>query len=71
MPYISVSIPYFIRKEYDFSINSKISFMSLGDEQILTLNISVTNFWRFQYFADFDIKILPLGQNNFDWIAFY
>ena len=56
----------FIRREYGFSINSKISFMSSGDKPILTLKISVTNFCRFRYFADFDIRILLLGQNSFE-----
>ena len=51
----------FIRIECGFSINSKISFMSSGDKTIL---ISVTNFCRFRYFADFDIRILVLGQNS-------
>ena len=60
----------FIRRQYDFSINSKIWFMSSGDKPILALKISVTNFSRFQYFADFDIRIVLLGQNSFEWIAF-
>ena len=38
--------------------------MSLSDKQILTLKISVTNFSRFRYFADFHIKIVPSGQNS-------
>ena len=54
-------------REYGFSINSKISFMSSGDKSILTLKILVTNFCRFWYF---DIKIVLLGQNSFKWIAF-
>ena len=37
---------------------------------ILTLKISVTNFWRFQYVEDFDIKFVLLDENNFEWIAF-
>ena len=40
--------------------------MSSGDKPILTLKISVTNFSRFQYFADFDIRIVLLGQNSFE-----
>ena len=51
----------FIRREYGFSINLEISFMNSGDHPILTLKISVINFCRFRYFADFDIKILLLG----------
>ena len=73
MPYFSMFPSYissfessglnceFTCREYGFSINSEISFISLGDEPILTLKISVTNFRRFRYFADFDIKILPAG----------
>ena len=34
----------FIRGGYGFSINLKISFMSSGDQPILTLKISVTDF---------------------------
>ena len=56
----------FIRREYRFSKNLKISFMSSGDQPILTLKISVTNFCRFQYFADSDAKILLLGQNSLE-----
>ena len=37
----------FIRREYGFSINSKILFMSSGDKPVLTLKILVTNFCRF------------------------
>ena len=51
----------FIYREYGFSINSKISFASSG-KPILILKISVTNFCRFHYFADFYIKIVLLGQ---------
>ena len=40
------------------------TMMSLGNKQILTFKISVTNFCRFRYFADFDIKIVPSGQNT-------
>ena len=60
----------FILREYGFSINSKISFMSSGDKPILTLKISVTNFFRFQYFTDFDIRIVLFGQNNLllNWV---
>ena len=39
--------------------------MSSGDKPILTLKISVTNFCRFWYFADFDVKIALLSQNSF------
>ena len=56
----------FIRREYWFSINLKISFVSSVDQPILTLKISVTNFCRFRYFADFDIEILLLGQDSFE-----
>ena len=73
MPYVSMFLCYilmfgssglnfeFIRGEYGFSINCEISFMSLGDQPILTLKILVTHFCRFRYFEDFDIKILLLG----------
>ena len=33
----------FIRREYGFSINLKISFMNSDDQPILTLKISVMN----------------------------
>ena len=56
----------FIPRDYGFSINSKISFMNSGDKPILNLKISVTNFYRFRYFADFDIRIVFLGQNKFE-----
>ena len=59
----------FIRGGYGFSINLKITFMSSGDKPILTLKISVSNFCIFRYFADFDFKIVVLGQNNFGSIA--
>ena len=76
MPYFSVFLCYillfgssglnceFIRREYGFSINSKISFMNSGDKPILTLKISVTNFCRFRYLADFDFRIVLLGENT-------
>ena len=51
----------FTRMEYGFSINSKIYLMSSGDKPVLTLKISITNFFRFQYFADFNIKIALLS----------
>ena len=35
--------------------------MRSGDKPILTLKISVKDFGRFQYFADFDIEIVLLG----------
>ena len=38
-------------------------------ENNFNLKISVTNFWRFQYFEDFDFKFVLLGQNS-EWIAF-
>ena len=34
--------------------------MCSGNKLILTSKISVTNFCRFHYFADFDIKIVLL-----------
>ena len=40
--------------------------MNSGDQPILTMKISITNFWRSRYFADFDTKILLLDQNNFE-----
>ena len=55
-----------IRRKYGFSIDLKISVMSSGDKPILTLKISFSNFFRFQYFADFGIKIVLLGQNSFE-----
>ena len=77
MPYFSVYIPYFIgwilwlelqiySQGIRFFDNSKKSFMSSGDKPILTLKISVRNFCRFRYFADFDIRILLLGLNSFE-----
>ena len=51
----------FICREYGLSINLKISFLSSSDQPILTLKISVKNFSRFRYFANFDIKILLLS----------
>ena len=39
--------------------------MSPGEKSIVTLKMSVTNFFRFQYFENFDIKFLLLGQNYF------
>ena len=59
-----------IRKKYGFSIDLKISLMNSGDKPILTLYVSLTNLFRYQYFADFDIKIVFLGQTSFEWIAF-
>ena len=46
----------FIRRKFGFPINSKISFMSSSEKPILSLKISVTNFSRFSYFEDFDLK---------------
>ena len=40
--------------------------MSSGDTPILTWKVSVTNSFRFQYFADFDVKIELLGKNIFE-----
>ena len=40
--------------------------MSSGDKPILTLKISFSNFFGFQYFADFGIKIVFLRQNSFE-----
>ena len=56
----------FIRREYGFSINSKISSMGSVNKPILTLKISVKNSCRYQYFGDFDIKIVLLVQNSFE-----
>ena len=53
-----------------FSINSKISLMSSGDKPKLILKISVKDYADFRYFGDFDIKIVLLVQNSFEWIAF-
>ena len=47
----------FIRRGYGFLMNSKKTFTSSGVKPILNLKISVTNFGRFQYFADINIKI--------------
>ena len=55
----------FIRREGGFLINSNISFMSSGDKPILTSKISILIFFKFRYFADFDIKIVLLGQSSF------
>ena len=60
----------FIRREYGFSISSNITFMGSGDKPILILKMLVKNFCRFQYFADFDFKIVLLGLNSFESIAF-
>ena len=38
----------------------------MGDKLVLTLKISVTNIRRFRYFADFNTKIVPSGQNHFE-----
>ena len=35
------------------------------------LKISVKNFFRFIYFAGFDFKLVLLGQNSFNLIAFF
>ena len=48
----------FIRREYGFPINLKISFMSSSDKPILTC--------RLPYIADCDIKSVLLGQSNFE-----
>ena len=60
----------FILRECRFSIKSKVSFMSSGDKPILTWQISVTNFCRFRHFADFDFKIVLLGQSSFQPFSF-
>ena len=39
-----------IRREDGFLKNSKITFMSEGDSQTLTLKISVANSFRFRHF---------------------
>ena len=82
MAYFFVSMPYFVvwilwppelqtysQRVYGFSINLKILFMVSVDKPILTLKTSVTNVCRFQYFADFNIKIVLLCQNSSEWIA--
>ena len=43
-----------IRREYGFSIDSKILFMSSVEEPVLTKSQS-------KVFADFDVKIVLLG----------
>ena len=64
----------FIRREYGFSINSKISSMNSGDKPILTLKISVTKFCRFRYFADlilelyFYAKIVRVNSLLLSWV---
>ena len=60
----------FIHREYGFSINLKIPFMSSSDHPVLTLKVSVMCFCRFWYCTDFDIKVLLLSQNSFVWIGF-
>ena len=45
--------------------------MRSSDKTILTLKISVTNFGRFLYFADFDIKNVLLRQKFLELIAFF
>ena len=42
---------------FQLNLNSTISLVSSGDKPILT--------------ADFDIKIVRLGQNSFEWIALW
>ena len=44
--------------------------MSSGDKPKLILKISVKDYADFRYFGDFDIKIVLLVQNSFEWIAF-
>ena len=41
-----------------------------GGKPILTLKILVTYYCKFQYFTDFDIKIVLLSQNSLEGIAF-
>ena len=60
----------FFCREYEFSINLKISVMRSGDKPVLNLKILVTNVCRFWYFADFNVKFVLLGQNSAEWIAF-
>ena len=55
----------FIRRECGSSINLKLSLVSSGDKLILTSKIAAANFCRFQYFADFDVKIVPSSQSSF------
>ena len=78
MPYFSMFLSHiflfessglsceFIHRQYGFSINSKIPFMSSGDKPVLTLKTLVTIFCRFRYFADFYITMVLLGQNFFE-----
>ena len=78
MPYFSVSMPYFVVWILWFELRiysqgvrffdkfENIIHMSSGDKPILTLKISFINFGRFRYFADFDIRIVLLGQNSFE-----
>ena len=40
--------------------------MSSGDKPILTLKISVADFFKFRFFADFGNKIALLSKNSFD-----
>ena len=60
----------FIRGEYRLLIKLKMLFVGSGDQPIVTLKISVTDFWRFRYSADLKIEIFSLGQNSFERIAF-
>ena len=41
-----------------------------GGKPILTLKILVIYYCKFQYFTDFDIKIVLLNQNSLVGIAF-
>ena len=45
--------------------------MGSDDKPILTLKIPVTILFRFRYFADFDIKIVILGENSFEFRKYY
>ena len=57
-----------------FLVNWKISFMNSRDKPVLTESVliltetilAVTNFCRFRYLVDFDVKIVLLGQNSFE-----
>ena len=40
--------------------------MRSGEKLVVTMKIAVTNFGSLQYFGYFDLKFLPLGQNNFE-----
>ena len=61
----------FICRGYGFSINSKISVMSSGDQPILIWRISVKNFTDVNILQILILKLYThLAQNSFEWIAF-